>query len=184
MEIEEDGKHEDKIGDFHGETLKEDRLGTRVIEIVNLLRQRTREKSREAWLRRRMLRSGRGDTQTKRRRADSPMSTPTCATIEVQRMDYLEIPLRNGKTVRDGEPVPMHFKIRAVVGGNQNNLENSDKKDRLHSDGEGLGDHASGFLALGGECEGREKKTAWSGSGIPQILKCACWKGFAQSWCM
>ncbi len=38
MEIEEDGKHEDKIGDFHGETLKENRLGTRVIEIVNLLR--------------------------------------------------------------------------------------------------------------------------------------------------
>ena len=73
MEIEEDGKHEDKIGDFHGETLKEDRLGTRVIEIVNLLRQRTREKSREAWLRRRMLRFGRGDTRTKRRRADSPM---------------------------------------------------------------------------------------------------------------
>ena len=34
MEIEE----EDKIGDFHGETLKENRLGTRVIEIVNLLR--------------------------------------------------------------------------------------------------------------------------------------------------
>lgn len=38
MEIEEDGKHKNKIGDFHGETLKENRLGTRVIEIVNLLR--------------------------------------------------------------------------------------------------------------------------------------------------
>ena len=38
MEIEEDDKHEDRIGDFHGETLKENRLGTRVIEIVNLLR--------------------------------------------------------------------------------------------------------------------------------------------------
>ena len=84
------------------------------------------------------------------------MSTPTCATVEVQRMDYLEIPLRNGKTVRDGKPVPMHFKIRAVVGGDQDNLENSDKKDRLHSDGEGLGDHASGFLALGGEWERKE----------------------------
>ena len=38
MEIEEDGKHKNKIGDFHRETLKENRLGTRVIETVNLLR--------------------------------------------------------------------------------------------------------------------------------------------------
>ena len=42
MEIEEDGKHKNKISDFHGETLKENRPGTRVVEIVDLLRQRKR----------------------------------------------------------------------------------------------------------------------------------------------
>ena len=53
----------------------------------------------------------------------------------------LVIPLGNGKSVRDGQPVAVHFEIGAVIGGDEKDLNHGHQDDCLQHSGEGVGNH-------------------------------------------
>lgn len=82
VEEVEDGNDKYEVRHLHRETLEKNSVHTGVIEIVNLRIINSRWAQRVAFPYRRRKRIGRGDTQTRRRRADSPTSTRMCARNE------------------------------------------------------------------------------------------------------
>lgn len=132
-EVVRNGDDEDNVSDLYCQSLEEDGLRAGVVEIGDL-DERKRISVRPTSFRQRDPRRATVHTRTKRRMEGNPVSIPKCAThYQIHPNCYFVVPLRDGKRMGDCQPVAMHFKIGAVVGGDQKDLDSGHNEDRLHT---------------------------------------------------